>query len=189
MSSPSSSPSPSASSVDEEDQEPDSLDRPTAIQPLPPQYPISEASSSRPPPPFSSLYDDPPATQPEAHNPGPPYSPAGASVAHSAPSYNTLPVSPFAPPDLRQLSGTSEGPDLAPKQEPPEPNKTSSKEDDLEPPPAYSEGPSPLYSFSYVMATAGGASSILTQVQQGGPPTSTLGGEHPTSCQLLTVTY
>ncbi|WPG99710.1 Hypothetical protein R9X50_00252900 [Acrodontium crateriforme] len=46
----------------------------------------------------------------------------------------------------------------------------SSKElDDGEPPPPYTEGSSPLEGFTYVMAAAGGAASIITQVQQGGP--------------------
>jgi len=40
--------------------------------------------------------------------------------------------------------------------------------DDGEPPPPYTEGPSPLDSFTYVMASAGGAASIITQVSQGG---------------------
>ena len=49
--------------------------------------------------------------------------------------------------------------------------------DDGEPPPPYTEGFSPLDSFTYVMAAAGGAASIITQVQQtGGPPINTLGG-------------
>ncbi|KAK3680322.1 hypothetical protein LTR37_021334 [Vermiconidia calcicola] len=55
----------------------------------------------------------------------------------------------------------------------------SSKDlDDGEPPPPYTEGSSPLEGFTYVMAAAGGAASILTQVQQGGPaPLNTaLGG-------------
>ena len=53
---------------------------------------------------------------------------------------------------------------------------SSRKDDDAEPPPAYSEeGDSPLTAFSFLMAAAGGASSIITQVQQGGPPVSTLG--------------
>lgn len=172
--------SPSPSLVDEEDQGQPSIDSPPN-QPLPPQYLPSEASSSRPPP-FSSLYQDAPTAQSEEHHPGPPPSPAGASpdVAHPAPSYNTLSHSAFAPQGLRQHPGTSEGADLGVKQEPSETKKPSSKEEDLEPPPAYSEGPSPLHSFTFVMATAGGASSIITQVQQGGPPTSTLGGEYPT---------
>ena len=46
----------------------------------------------------------------------------------------------------------------------------SSKDlDDGEPPPPYTEGSSPLDGFTYVMAAAGGATSIITQVQQGGP--------------------
>ena len=46
-----------------------------------------------------------------------------------------------------------------------------------EPPPPYEEGDSPLQGFQYVMAAAGGAASIITQVQQGGPaPVNTLGG-------------
>ena len=49
--------------------------------------------------------------------------------------------------------------------------------DDGEPPPPYTEGSSPLDSFTYVMAAAGGAASIITQVQQtAGPPINTLGG-------------
>jgi len=46
----------------------------------------------------------------------------------------------------------------------------SSKDlDDGEPPPPYTEGSSPLDGFTYVMSAAGGAASIITQVQQGGP--------------------
>lgn len=58
-------------------------------------------------------------------------------------------------------------------------NGQSSKDlDDGEPPPPYTEGSSPLDGFTYVMAAAGGAASILTQVQQAGPaPINTaLGG-------------
>ncbi|KAL6708483.1 ATP-binding cassette, regulator of translational elongation [Coniothyrium glycines] len=63
----------------------------------------------------------------------------------------------------------------------PQDNKdgSSSKDiDDGEPPPPYSEGSSPLASFSYVMASAGGPASIITQVSQtsAGPPINTLGG-------------
>lgn len=54
--------------------------------------------------------------------------------------------------------------------------------DDGEPPPPYTEGSSPLETFTYVMAAAGGASSIITQVQQtAGPPINTLGGMHARS--------
>jgi G patch domain-containing protein 1 len=56
-----------------------------------------------------------------------------------------------------------------------------------EPPPAYTEGYSPLLSFTYLMAAAGGASSIITQVQQGGPPVNSIGGTWilPARCPLL----
>ena len=48
--------------------------------------------------------------------------------------------------------------------------------DEEEPPPPYNEGSSPLESFAYVMAAAGGAASIITQVQQtAGPPINSLG--------------
>lgn len=56
---------------------------------------------------------------------------------------------------------------------------SSSKDiDDGEPPPPYSEGFSPLDSFTYVMASAGGPASILTQASQhsGGPPINALAG-------------
>lgn len=51
--------------------------------------------------------------------------------------------------------------------------------EDGEPPPPYTEGSSPLDSFTYVMAAAGGPASLITQVQQGGGvgrPGSTLAG-------------
>ncbi|MCJ1461474.1 hypothetical protein MMC07_000071, partial [Pseudocyphellaria aurata] len=47
--------------------------------------------------------------------------------------------------------------------------------EDREPPPPYTEVSSPLDSFTYLMAAAGGAASIITQVQQVGvPPVNTL---------------
>jgi hypothetical protein len=50
--------------------------------------------------------------------------------------------------------------------------------DDGEPPPPYSEGSSPIRSFTYVMATAGGPASIITQVSQTSTaPVGVLGGE------------
>jgi dipeptidyl-peptidase III len=55
--------------------------------------------------------------------------------------------------------------------------------DDGEPPPPYSEGSSPLDSFTYVMASAGGPASIITQVQQSpGAPINSLGGESVVFC-------
>jgi len=60
--------------------------------------------------------------------------------------------------------------------------------DDGEPPPPYTEGSSPLDSFTYVMAAAGGAASIITQVQQtGGPPMNALGGRFLLSLSISTA--
>ncbi|KAI1626781.1 hypothetical protein EDD37DRAFT_605614 [Exophiala viscosa] len=61
---------------------------------------------------------------------------------------------------------------------PPDTKAQSSKAapDEGEPPPPYTEGSSPLESFNFIMAAAGGAASIITQVQQSpGPPINTLG--------------
>ncbi|KAI9860399.1 MAG: hypothetical protein M1824_003174 [Vezdaea acicularis] len=58
--------------------------------------------------------------------------------------------------------------------------------DDGEPPPPYTEGSSPLDSFTYLMAAAGGAASIITQVQQtGGPPINSLGGAFCESSSMI----
>ena len=62
------------------------------------------------------------------------------------------------------LSGVSKG-------------ESSKSAEDEEAPPPYTEGSSPLESFTYVMAAAGGAASIITQVQQGNTaPVNTLAG-------------
>lgn len=63
---------------------------------------------------------------------------------------------------------------------------SSSKDiDDGEPPPPYTEGSSPLDGFTYVMAAAGGAASIITQVSQGGPaPINTLAGQDMTYIEV-----
>lgn len=156
----------------------------------PPQYPASEASASTAaslvsyrtaPPPFSSLYattfaslqqPDPTAvatprfdldaTSPESST-APAYEPPAASGSSDPESayQQTLADTKRALPQDTKAEGSSRA-----------------KDDDAEPPPAYSEEAySPLHSFSYVMAAAGGASSIITQVQQGGPPINTIGGK------------
>ncbi|KAL6692217.1 hypothetical protein J3F84DRAFT_397171 [Trichoderma pleuroticola] len=144
----------------------------------PPQYPISEASSSRPPP-FSSLFssvqDHPsgeafgkfPAVVPEGS--------ASASVAAPAYGYDSRAPEPFDPDQA--AARAFQDPVAETKRALPRDTKgeSSRKDDDAEPPPAYSEGDSPLHTFSYVMAAAGGASSIITQVQQGGPPINAIG--------------
>ncbi|KAI9844223.1 MAG: hypothetical protein M1837_005729 [Sclerophora amabilis] len=133
--------------------------------PPPDEPPSPPPSQSQRPPPFSSLYLDPPTQAEEgrlavtegcssslnAYAPAPPFDdqPSSSAVA-VAETKAVLPLD-----TKREDSG-----------------KTA---DDSEPPPPYTEGSSPLESFTYLMAAAGGAASIITQVQQGGPPANTLG--------------
>lgn len=149
----------------------------------PPQYPASEASSSRPPP-FSSLYDPfeeegcsraaGQATRSLGKSPAtlPPPEPSLA-----APAYYYAPASPGPSGFQAAVTQSSFEHTVAETKRalPQDTKGESSKDDEAEPPPAYSEGPSPLLSFSFLMASAGGASSIITQVQQGGPPVNALG--------------
>ncbi|KAI5922895.1 hypothetical protein F4810DRAFT_720748 [Camillea tinctor] len=171
--------------------EPDNLNR--ARSP-PPQYPYSasEASAStsfslaasRPaPPPFSSLYayasaedlaDEhflPPAASVVA-------SEAGASSVTAAPAYAPLASSSTDTHSLGSPASFHETVAETKRALPQDVKGESSGQkidDSSEPPPAYSEGYSPLLSFTYLMAAAGGASSIITQVQQGGPPINAIG--------------
>ena len=149
----------------------------------PPQYPASEASTSARPPPFSSLF-------PPFHYPGQPSgkfaaastAQASASASLAAPAYTSVSCPESRPFDPDQAAArafddpVAETKSALPRDTKGEPSR---KVEDAEPPPAYSEDDSrsPLHSFSYVMAAAGGAASIITQVQQGGPPINALGGE------------
>ena len=158
-----------------------------AAQFPPPQYPASEASSSRPPP-FSSLYgaDEQLGASDvdEEDEAGGSESRPSSPVAVAAPAYAPLATgsdSETAAPGSSHLdygSSAFERTVEETKRALPADTKgeSSKREDEAEPPPAYSEGPSPLQSFSFVMAAAGGASSIITQVQQGGPPINAIGG-------------
>ena len=164
----------------------------------PPQYPTSEASASnsfRLPPSFSSLYEAP--TPPDAASVFEPLEPYKSPVTESeavvrvgldsspsplaAPAYVPAgQVVPGCSSSAAAASATSQFQDETKRALPRDTKGESSrsaKDDEAEPPPAYSEGSSPLLSFTYLMAAAGGASSIITQVQQGAPPINTLGGE------------
>ena len=137
----------------------------------PPRYPNSEPSTSAPPsprpPPFSSLYTST-AEVVEAYKTA--VTEAGASA--SVPAY--APVAPDTPLPSSSRDVVAETKAALPQDTK---GESSKKDDDSEPPPAYSEGSSPLESFTYLMAAAGGAASIITQVQQGGAtPINTLGG-------------
>lgn len=152
----------------------------------PPQYPYSasEASAStsfslgasRPaPPPFSSLYTVDDHFKLPSTTFGP-TSEAGASSATAAPAYAPAASASESP---LERSSSFEDTVAETKRALPQDIKGESSnqkgDDPSEPPPAYSEGDSPLLSFTYLMAAAGGASSIITQVQQGGPPINAIG--------------
>lgn len=148
-----------------EEEEPESN---TRSQSPPPRYPISEASTSPRPPPFSSLYRST-AEVVEAYKT---VTEAGASG--SVPAY-------YAPTVLESQQPPASSQDVAAETKAALPQDTkgesSKKDDDNEPPPAYSEGFSPLDSFTFLMAATGGPASIITQVQQNvSAPINTLGG-------------
>ncbi|KAL8666575.1 MAG: hypothetical protein Q9202_001373 [Teloschistes flavicans] len=125
--------------------------------------PLSNSASalpSNPPPPFSALYFPPlhpatyagPSTVESDSCPPPPFAPSisGASPSQAPSAFERETKAAFA----CETKGES-------------PTKSS---EEKEPPPPYTEGSSPLGSFTYVMAAAGGPASIITQVPQGGPP-------------------
>ncbi|KAG6008858.1 hypothetical protein E4U21_003669 [Claviceps maximensis] len=157
-----------------------------AERPPPPRYPASEASSSSRPPPFSSLFaplrdcvDESSENPVEAVSPTEPC--ASGSVA--APAYSTSP--PFESTSSRAFyDPVGETKSALPRDTKEE---SSRKDDEAEPPPAYEEGDSPLFAFTYIMSAAGGAASIITQVQQGGPPINAIGdvGADETICMDL----
>lgn len=151
----------------------------------PPQYPVSEAapSSSRPPP-FSSIFPSADLSERPARKFHPTTSAAAASCpvtasgSVAAPAYSYTHEEESTPFDPDQGTGRAfQDPVQETKRALPSDNKaeSSGKDSDAEPPPAYSEGDSPLLSFTYLMAAAGGTSSIITQVQQGGPPINAIG--------------
>lgn len=157
---------------------------PVEHSPPPPQYPVSEASSSSRPPPFSSLFASVDLPERPARKFNPTVGGAAtacqvtASSSVAAPAYSSR-LDESIPFDPDQGAGRAfQDPVEETKRALPSDTKaeSSGRDDDAEPPPAYSEEEdSPLLSFAYVMAAAGGASSIITQVQQGGPPINAIG--------------
>ncbi|CRK30530.1 hypothetical protein BN1723_014385 [Verticillium longisporum] len=146
----------------------------------PPQYrvPVASSSSSRPPL-FSSIYACRETDNLRTNTVDFSSHPTETSLAEgfsAAPAYASTGLHSTDPQIDRPFS--HEAPAETTKRAlhlPDTPRDVCSKYDETEPPPAYSEGPSPLPSFTFVMATAGGASSIITQVQQGGPPVNAIG--------------
>ncbi|ETS74281.1 hypothetical protein PFICI_14147 [Pestalotiopsis fici W106-1] len=163
----------------------------------PPRYPDAASSASASTsfslpatrssalPPFSSLYQFASAEDladdhfqlPSSCSRGP-ASETAASSATAAPAY-APPSSNFLGQPAPTSSSGLRNAVAETKRALPQDNKAGSSaqkgEDSDEAPPAYEEGYSPLLSFSYLMAAAGGASSIITQVQQGGPPINAIG--------------
>lgn len=137
----------------------------------PPQQQDEPASSADSPPPFSSH------SFPSSYFPAPsPADPYKALVtAACAPEALTVLAEPSGPaPPFEETEPPAAPSSVVADTKAALPRDTkdgqSSKDlDDGEPPPPYTEGSSPLDGFTYVMAAAGGAASIITQVQQGGP--------------------
>lgn len=137
----------------------------TAPPPHSPSQASASSSSSASPPPFSSLFASTESSRPElTEYPGPASLPAFAPPPPVEEPLESAPSSAVVA-DTKASFSDPKGDGLG------------KSTDDGEPPPPYTEGYSPLDSFTYTMAAAGGASSIITQVQQtGGPPINTLGG-------------
>ncbi|KAL8771200.1 MAG: hypothetical protein Q9209_003371 [Squamulea sp. 1 TL-2023] len=126
-------------------------------------HPLSSPASTSPsyaPPPFSSLN----FSQEDSAN----------RIKLSVAEPNLHPPPPFAPayPDELQQPAASDldGTTKAGLADTKEGESSAKSAEEKEPPPPYTEGSSPLGSFTYVMAAAGGPASIITQVPQGGPP-------------------
>ncbi|KAI9804305.1 MAG: hypothetical protein M1833_007112 [Piccolia ochrophora] len=134
------------------------------------QQPSSSSSSPPPSPPpcppsFSSLYSSLAVEQGAYKTP----------VTAADPT-SVIGESPAVPVDGRPPSSAAAVAETKAALPPDTKREQSGKGvDDGEPPPPYTEGSSPLDSFTYLMAAAGGPSSLITQVQQGGPPINTLG--------------
>lgn len=144
-----------------------------------------EASASNPPsprpPPFSSLYFPPTSALRRIK--------ATVTEAACEPLLATAPAPSFEETlaeDEAETKAAAEAKAALPRDTKGE--SSGKGVDDGEPPPPYTEGSSPLESFTYVMAAAGGAASIITQVQQtGGPPINALGGWSTLSVSILMV--
>ena len=162
-------------SIASSDAEPPYTESP--VDPTPPASSSSFPSSA--PPPFSSLYF-PPQNFPDRLQ---------ASITE--PLSDPPPAFSPVPPTEAAVAGTTSV-EADTKAALPADNKgeSSKSAEDPEPPPPYTEGSSPLDCFTYVMAAAGGAASIITQVQQGGPaPVNNLAGTKMTSDPFLPLLY
>ena len=130
---------------------------------------LSTTADSPYPPPFSSLFFPSDSPSAEAHK----------AVSQASPT-EQLPA--FSSEDPLRGSSSSAAATAVAETKAALPRDTkdgpSSKYyDDGEPPPPYTEGSSPIDGFTYVMASAGGPASIITQVpQQTAQPVNALAG-------------
>lgn len=140
-----------------------------------------QQASPAPPPPFSSH------NFPSRYFPAPsPADPFRALVTECVAVDSTLATCGPAPPTFEESSAppleggsrvVAETKAALPR-DTKQAGEASKDLDDGEPPPPYTEGGTPLEGFTYVMAVAGGAASVITQVQQapaGIAPISTSG--------------
>lgn len=163
-------------------------DEPGERAPEQEQEPEQEHQSAvAPPPPFSSH------NFPSRYFPAPssadPYSALATECAAADSAFATC---ASAPPTFEESSASPSGgasrvvaeTKAALPRDTKQAPECSKELDDGEPPPPYTEGGSPLDGFTYVMAVAGGAASVITQVQQGPAgiapiSTSGIGGTSP----------
>jgi ATP-binding cassette subfamily F protein 3 len=120
------------------------------------------------PPPFSSLYF-PPSDSSDAAGKANQAETTEPPLVEQPPAFSSLPPRPGSSSASAAAESVVADTKAALPRDTKDREGSSSKDfDDGEPPPPYTEGSSPLPSFTYVMATAGGPASIITQVQQGG---------------------
>ncbi|KAI9674681.1 MAG: hypothetical protein M1817_001584 [Caeruleum heppii] len=135
----------------------------TAIPPPSLTSPSSSRAASPSPPPFSSLYFSP-LSVPASY----------AAAVTAADPHPIFALTPATAPSFEQHLSAHSTVVAETKAALPADTKLQSSStkptDDGEPPPPYTEGSSPLESFTFLMARAGEAASIITQVQQSGPP-------------------
>jgi ATP-binding cassette subfamily F protein 3 len=119
------------------------------------------------PPPFSSLYFPPSESQEAPGKAVETHTEVLEDPAEQPPAFSSLPP---GGPGSSSSAAAAESVVAGTKAALPGDSKDGCSKDfdDGEPPPPYTEGSSPLAGFTYVMATAGGPASIITQVSQGG---------------------
>lgn len=143
------------------------------------QPPSSSSLPSLSPPPFSSLYFPPPSSPDSFRialvepDPPPEFCPGPSVEAAEATEVEITAATSFTTTVATSVEAETKA--ALPQDTKGESSHKGAEEG--EPPPPYTEGSSPLDSFTYLMAATGGPTSIITQVQQGGGPTlNTLAG-------------